>query len=285
MTESATNVRVRAHMTAVPSTIAPWASVGDALKRFESASFRHLPVVDGDGRLRGMVSRAGLSAADAADGRARSVADVMDEGPFVAAPEDDLGALLERMDAAHADAAVIVEEDAVVGVLTSTDVARLAAMRLGRGRPEFLPSEIRKRILRAHGELRTHLARVDQLVSWLRDGHPESAATLKSWARELNLLLKAHMAEEEQMLLPALVDADGFGPVRAAALREEHALQQRSLTRVMTEIDAEASPEGLADRVSRFVEDVRRDMDEEERLYVSSKLLKDDLMPADYFGG
>ena len=93
------------------------------------------------------------------------------------------------------------------------------------------------------------------------------------------------MEREEALLLPALREADGFGPTRAEALQAEHEEQRRGLQRVIAAIVAESDVALLADRSELLVERVRRDMDEEEALYLSPKLLKDDLVPADYFGG
>ncbi|MEO0326399.1 MAG: hemerythrin domain-containing protein [Myxococcota bacterium] len=148
-----------------------------------------------------------------------------------------------------------------------------------------LPSEVRARLVEAHGAIRERLARAGTLVAWLREGHAAAPSTLKTWAEDLHQLLVAHMEEEERLLLPALTEADGFGPTRAAALQEEHEAQRRGLQRVLAAIVSEGDGELLADRIELLVARVRRDMDEEEAQYLSARLLKDDLVPADYFGG
>ncbi len=55
-------------MTAAPQTLAPDATLEDAARRMADGKFRHLPVVDGEGRVLGVVSQRDLIAAGAAAG-------------------------------------------------------------------------------------------------------------------------------------------------------------------------------------------------------------------------
>jgi CBS domain-containing protein len=53
-------------MTEAPQTLPPDATAQDAAERMAAGKFRHMPVVDGDGRILGVVSQRDLIAAGAA---------------------------------------------------------------------------------------------------------------------------------------------------------------------------------------------------------------------------
>ena len=50
-------------MTEAPQTLSPDATAKDAAERMAAGKFRHMPVVDGDGRILGVVSQRDLIAA------------------------------------------------------------------------------------------------------------------------------------------------------------------------------------------------------------------------------
>ncbi len=53
-------------MTEAPQTLSPDATAQDAAERMAAGQFRHMPVVDGDGRILGVVSQRDLIAAGVA---------------------------------------------------------------------------------------------------------------------------------------------------------------------------------------------------------------------------
>jgi len=55
-------------MTGAPQTLPPDATPQDAAQRMDAGKFRHLPVVDDDGRILGVVSQRDLIAAGVATG-------------------------------------------------------------------------------------------------------------------------------------------------------------------------------------------------------------------------
>ena len=79
--------------------------------------------------------------------------------------------------------------------------------------------------------------------------------------------------------------ADGFGPVRVRHLLTEHAEQRRELDRLVDQIREASSAVDLAGSVSKLAQMLRADIEEEERDYVNEKLLRDNLIPSDTFGG
>jgi len=58
--------RIADVMTGAPQTLSPEATPQDAAKRMAAGKFRHLPVVDSDGRVLGVVSQRDLIAAGVA---------------------------------------------------------------------------------------------------------------------------------------------------------------------------------------------------------------------------
>jgi CBS domain-containing protein len=60
--------RITDVMTGAPQTLSPEATPQDAAKRMAAGKFRHLPIVDSDGRVLGVVSQRDLIAAGVATG-------------------------------------------------------------------------------------------------------------------------------------------------------------------------------------------------------------------------
>jgi Zn-dependent protease len=93
------------------------------------------PVVDADGRFRGVIAVGRLDAVPARERPFKHVADVADCDPELAIGEDeDVATLLTRPAFARVGRAVVVDEQqAPVGLLSITDIQRtLRAARLGR---------------------------------------------------------------------------------------------------------------------------------------------------------
>jgi len=90
---------------------------------------------------------------------------------------------------------------------------------------------------------------------------------------------------EETHMVPAINDADGFGPERVRHLHAEHAEQRQELDRLVDAIREASSADGLISGVSKLAEMLRVDIEQEEREYVNEKLLSDNLIPSDPFGG
>ncbi|MBO6939032.1 MAG: hemerythrin domain-containing protein [Deltaproteobacteria bacterium] len=145
------------------------------------------------------------------------------------------------------------------------------------------PSQIRERVLAQHDLLRLRLQGLAQGVDRLRAGKlPVEDLRILAW--ETLALLRAHVKDEERWLLPALREADGFGPARVDALREEHAAQAEEMSATLDELKAAKEADALADGVEGLVQRILDDMDEEEATYLSPNLLKDDLVTTGFIG-
>ena len=116
-------------MTPAVLGIVPAASLEVALRMMVEAGVRHLPVVD-RGRCVGLLHESDIlwrlwSTGGATSSRAAAVA----RSPVVAvATTDDLRTIARRMADAETDAALVVEEGRIVGIVTATDLVRRLAM-------------------------------------------------------------------------------------------------------------------------------------------------------------
>ncbi len=146
------------------------------------------------------------------------------------------------------------------------------------------PSEIRKRILDQHQTLRTLLDALEKGVARLKSGETGLSEELKARAQELHESLCRHIADEEALLLPELEEADGFGPARVAALREEHVEQRGALAEITDAIAHSTEPQVLATRLDALIARIRQDMEEEEATHLSPTVLKDDIITAGFIG-
>ena len=148
----------------------------------------------------------------------------------------------------------------------------------------LMPSEIRTKVLSQHREIEQMLSELEAGVSQLGAGTVDDGQ-VKRAAYALRGILELHMNFEEAYMAPAINEADGFGPERVRHLHAEHAEQRRELDRLVDAIREASSPDGLASGVTKLANMLRKDIEEEEREYVTDKLLSDHIIPTDTFGG
>jgi acetoin utilization protein AcuB len=125
---------VGAWMTVNPHTVQPETSVKSAFYRMRHEGFRHLPVVDGDGKLVGMVTDRDLRRPDLSeepDGwndyyridDETEVRHVMTENVMTLAPSDGLQqALSTFLDRKFGAMPVLDKRGTLIGILTSYDL-------------------------------------------------------------------------------------------------------------------------------------------------------------------
>ena len=148
----------------------------------------------------------------------------------------------------------------------------------------LMPSEVRRKVLSQHREIEQMLSELEAGVAQLSAGTVD-AEQVKRAAYALRGILELHMTFEEAHMVPAIKEADGFGPERVRHLHAEHAEQRQELDRLVDAIREAGSHDDLASGVTKLANMLRIDIEEEEREYVTDKLLRDSIIPTDTFGG
>ncbi len=121
-------------MTPDPVTIRDTRTVGEASRILDQLAIRHLPVIDAEGEVVGMISdrdlRGALSAADedfapSVPPPSTRVVDVMTTDVIIADTEDELIAIAQLMIDARVGAVPIVDrDDHLVGIVSYIDILR-----------------------------------------------------------------------------------------------------------------------------------------------------------------
>lgn len=145
------SLRVQDAMTPGPATARRDMTVGTAWRLMGARRIRHLPVLDAQGRLIGIVTERDLrelildpavqaELAGASDaGRLRTVEEVMTWGAVTARSGAKLGEAARIMHQRKVGALPVVDRDRLVGILTVTDLVRTLDAVLREGivsRPE-----------------------------------------------------------------------------------------------------------------------------------------------------
>jgi len=127
--------RVEHLMTPAPATIQANATVAEAARTMLRIGLRHLPVVDGDGGLVGMVSDRDLRGPMVGDDRptkpittTTTIGELMTREVITALPGDDLGAVANKIVAHRIGAVPIVDSsNRLLGILSFVDVLKRLA--------------------------------------------------------------------------------------------------------------------------------------------------------------
>lgn len=141
-------MRVRDWMTPEPVTVTPQTSVMSARRILLAQGIRHLPVVEG-GRVVGMLSDAdlllrdsqmaqALSAlqSDLLGGRYRRVESIMITPVHVVRPDETVRAAAEKMGEGRVNSLPVVEDGALIGIITTTDCLRALLRLLDEAAPQ-----------------------------------------------------------------------------------------------------------------------------------------------------
>lgn len=126
--------RVDDWMTPDPVTVSPGETIEDARGLLRHYGIRHLPVVDGHGRVLGVISDRDVRVDDErlrrlshlpqvaeALGAERLVEDVMSSPPHNTAPDASVDEAARLMMSNRIHALPVVDEGRLVGVITTTD--------------------------------------------------------------------------------------------------------------------------------------------------------------------
>jgi CIC family chloride channel protein len=118
------------------TTILGEATVGEAIEAMADGHFSGMPVVDGTGRMIGVVSTSDVltAEAEADDSAARravlehtAVRDIMTPRPFTVGPDEDVREAARQMLYGEVHRLFVAEGDRVVGIISTTDIVRAVA--------------------------------------------------------------------------------------------------------------------------------------------------------------
>jgi hypothetical protein len=144
------------------------------------------------------------------------------------------------------------------------------------------PSEVRRRVLDDHGTLRALLGGLEATARQVLAGESDLLESLRLQAEALLERLDRHMHWEDVHLRPALLESDAWGEARACRLDEDHREQREVLAYALASVADGRRPASVVARgLLDLVELLRADMDEEEQLLVSRRVLRDDVVAID----
>lgn len=140
---------VKDRMSSSPTTVSVETSLKDALALVRSKPFRHLPVLDGDGKLVGVVTEKSLVYAaptplvtmsvfevDYILSRMR-VGDIIEHPVITVTPEMPIEEAARIMVDHRIGCLPVVENDELVGIISDTDIFRAFVEGLGGGHPSL----------------------------------------------------------------------------------------------------------------------------------------------------
>jgi acetoin utilization protein AcuB len=134
-------------MTPNPLHIAPHRSVADAEEMMREHGVRHLPVLDDDGQLLGLVTRSSLGRALPGMGTgltrfefsyltsSTSVSEVMVKEPAVISEGEAVEEAARVMNTRRISSLLVVRDEELVGIITDTDLFEALLELLGARRP------------------------------------------------------------------------------------------------------------------------------------------------------
>jgi acetoin utilization protein AcuB len=126
---------VARYMTHGPYTVRPNEPLGNARRLMAKYTIRHLPV-RAEGKLVGVLSDRDVQTVwmlAHAPQDALTVEDAMTANPYAVGPGESLAGVVRVMADRKIDAAVVVEDERVVGVFTSTDAMRALVELIEKG--------------------------------------------------------------------------------------------------------------------------------------------------------
>jgi iron-sulfur cluster repair protein YtfE (RIC family) len=149
---------------------------------------------------------------------------------------------------------------------------------------ELDATQVRRIILDEHSVLRNEL---EDIVTLLVDAAVQRSDAAERLHHRMKTFYDAflkHIAHEDSLLRPVLVDIDAWGPARVEKLDDEHR-QQRATIAALAALDPGQDLDSYLGRVKVFVREVEKDMADEERECLSAEILRDDIIVIDTFTG
>jgi len=117
-------------MTQSPLTMAPEDSLELAGKLMKEHRIRHIPIVDADNKVLGLVTQRDLLAAAVADRFSYTTEDIMRRKVYTVQQQDNLRAAALLMQKHKIGSLLVVDDERLVGIITDSDYVELAVTLL-----------------------------------------------------------------------------------------------------------------------------------------------------------
>jgi hypothetical protein len=145
------------------------------------------------------------------------------------------------------------------------------------------PNEIRAELLEQHAELRKMVDRARPCS----DPACHDGLTVQDHLREMRLLAYAvqrHNQREEHLLRDLLLTVDAWAQARAEVMTDEHVREHEAFYRGL--LATPGAPFELAKGdINRVLDALLNHMDHEEQAFLNDRVLRDDFVAVESFGG
>lgn len=134
-------------------------------------------------------------------------------------------------------------------------------------------SSVRKIILDEHTQIKNMIGVIENLLLTKQDSKTKNAV------EEFTQYFLRHLATEEKILRPVLATIDAWGAVRAEKLSKEHVEQSNDLKRISALVREKTLVE-YGTELTSVLANIKLDIEIEEKDFLSSDLLRDDVVTA-----
>ena len=141
---------------------------------------------------------------------------------------------------------------------------------------DLRPSELLRTLMRQHADIRSLLEGCERLAG------AGASDELDRCMFELAATVEAHNRVEERLLPRALGEADAFGDERIDRMVKSHRAEHAAMVASLRSPRQVRAGPGF---ISALAGELRRHMDTEERLFLNARVLRDDVVAIDGFGG
>jgi iron-sulfur cluster repair protein YtfE (RIC family) len=133
----------------------------------------------------------------------------------------------------------------------------------------YTPSTALAELMQQHARLRDMMERCEELADEA-DRTGDAPVNLTREVAKLRIAFDAHNQFEEEMLRPVLLAQDAFGAVRIERMVEQHIGEHRA---IRTRLHG-----WVTDQLREVIADLRAHLEAEERYFLSSRVLRDDVV-------
>ena len=145
------------------------------------------------------------------------------------------------------------------------------------------PSEVRSELIAQHARLRSLILRAREVAD--RCARTQATNELHDTLAEIADAVRMHNLCEEALLRDVFPTLDGWGPVRAEVMNDEHVAEHRQVYEALLVASTTADAAVAAGKAHELFDRMFSHMEREERVLLAEDVLSDEELPPDEFGG